>query len=71
MASNLIAMPGIEVISHIAYSLALSWRPESVPDFGDAVAAALCKNIKRGVIVTFDRKFIECTKALTLNFQGF
>ena len=71
MISDLIAMPGIEVVNTVDYSLVLSWWPESVPDFGDAVIASVCKNIKGSIVVTFDRKFMERLKALKLNFQTF
>ncbi len=71
MVSDLIAMPGIEVVSHTDFPLVLSWWPESVPDFGDAVIASVGKNIKGSIVVTFDRKFMERLKALNLNFQIF
>jgi predicted nucleic-acid-binding protein len=71
MVSDLIAMPGIEVVNHIDFSLVLSWWPEPVPDFGDAVIASVCKNIKGSIVVTFDRKFMERLKALKLNYQIF
>ena len=71
MVSDLIAMPGIEVVNYIDFSFVLSQWPESVPDFGDAVIAAICKNIKGSIVVTFDRKFMERLKTLQLNFQIF
>jgi len=71
MVSDLIAMPGIEVVNLIDFSLVLSWWPEAVSDFGDAVIATVCKNIKGSMVFTFDRKFMERLKALKLNFQTF
>lgn len=71
MISDFIAMPGIEVVNHIDFPLVLSWWPESIPDFGDAVIASVCKNTKGSMVVTFDRKFMERLKAPKLSFQIF
>ena len=71
MVSDLIDLPGIEVANNIDFSRVLSWWPEHISDFGDAVIASICKNIKGSIVVTFDRKFMERLKALKLNFQIF
>ena len=71
MISDFIAMPGIEVVNHIDFPLVLSWWPESIPDFGDAVIASVCKNTKGSMVVTFDRKCMERLKAPKLSFQIF
>lgn len=69
MVSDLIEMPGVEVISDIDFRTVLSWWPQSVPDFGDAVIASACKAVKGSMIVTFDRKFLENLKVLKILYQ--
>ena len=71
MVSDLIDMPGIEVVNDIDFSIVLSWWPDHISDFGDAVIASICKNIKGSIVVTFDRKFMDRLKSLKLNFQIF
>lgn len=69
MVADFIEMPGIEVVSEIDFPHVLSCWPGNISDFGDAVIASVCRNIKGSVIITFDRKFIENLKFLKLNYQ--
>ncbi len=66
MVKDFIAMPGIEVINEIDLNTVLSYWPESIPDFGDAIVASLCKANKAAIVTTFDRKFINALKTLGL-----
>jgi predicted nucleic acid-binding protein len=67
MVSDLMEMPGIETIQEIDFKTALSFWPNPIPNFGDAVIAAVCMNRKGCSIVTFDRKFAAALKSLGLN----
>jgi predicted nucleic-acid-binding protein len=65
MIADFVEMPGIEVIHDIDFNAILSYWPDPIPDFGDAVIACLGKT-RRSAIVTFDRKFINSLKSLGL-----
>jgi predicted nucleic-acid-binding protein len=67
--TDLVDMPGIEVIHEIDFTAALSCWPDPIPDFGDAVIASAGKSRKCS-IVTFDRKFAKNLKLLGLNYWG-
>ena len=60
-------MPGIEVIQEVDFETILSWWPDPIPDFGDAIIAAAGKARSRAMVVTFDRKFATKLKALGIN----
>lgn len=65
MISDFVDMPGIEIIHEIDFNAVFSYWPDQIPDFGDAVIAAVGK-IRRSPIVTFDRKFSSNLKTLGL-----
>lgn len=67
MIKDLIKMPGIEVIQEVDFETILSWWPDPIPDFGDALIAAAGKARSRAMVVTFDRKFATKLKALGIN----
>ncbi len=67
MIKDLIKMPGIEVIQEVDFETILSWWPDPIPDFGDAIIAAAGKARSRAMVVTFDRKFATKLKALGIN----
>ena len=67
--TDLVDMPGIEVIHEIDFTAVLSCWPDPIPDFGDAVIASASK-IRKCAIVTFDRKFAKNIKLLGLNYWG-
>ena len=67
MIADLVEMPSVEVMHEIDFHRVFLWWPASIPDFGDAVIASVCRNIKGSVIVTFDRKFIDSLKLLGMN----
>lgn len=66
MVSDFIDMPGIEIIHEVNFKAVLACWPKPIPDFGDAVIAAVAMVQKGSIIVSFDRKFTKSLKALTL-----
>jgi predicted nucleic-acid-binding protein len=71
MIKDLIEMPGIEVIQEVDFKTILSWWPDPIPDFGDALIAAAGKTRSGSMIVTFDRKFAANLKTLDINIHTF
>lgn len=71
MIKDLIEMPGIEVIQEVDFKTILSWWPDPIPDFGDALIAAAGKTRSGSMVVTFDRKFAANLKALYINIHTF
>jgi predicted nucleic-acid-binding protein len=71
MIKDLIEMPGIEVIQEVDFNAILSWWPDPIPDFGDALIAAVGKARSRSIVVTFDRKFAANLKSLGINILTF
>lgn len=61
--SDLIVMPGIVPVAEVNIKTVLSLWPALIPDYGDAVLAALCKDSKGTAVATFDRKFQKAMKA--------
>jgi predicted nucleic-acid-binding protein len=68
MIAALVEMPGIEIIHEIDFNEVLSYWPDPIPDYGDAIIASISKIIRRSTIVTFDRKFSNNLKSIGLNF---
>lgn len=67
MIKDLIEMPGIEVLHEVDFKTVLSWWPDPISDFGDALIAATGKALRRTTVITFDRKFAAKLKALGIN----
>ncbi len=55
--SDLIVMPGLVLVDKVNMKNVLSLWPAIIPDYGDAILAALCKDSKGTAVATFDRKF--------------
>ena len=68
MITNLIAMPGITLVTDVNMETILSCWPNRISDYGDAVLVALCKNCKskRASIATFDKKLMSSSASLGL-----
>lgn len=66
MITDLLQMPGIEVIHDIDFPTILSYWTSTFADFGDAVIASVGLLKKGTVIVTFGRKFAAGLKAIGL-----
>ena len=71
MVRDFIDMPGIEVVHDINMKTLLAYWPEHFKDYGDAIVAALCKNVKGSLIATFDLKFRTKVKKIGLNVYSF
>ena len=71
MVKDFISMPGVEIIHEINLNTLLSYWPEKVPDYGDAIIAALCKDTSGSYVVTFDQKFRAKLKKLDLAIISF
>jgi predicted nucleic-acid-binding protein len=69
MIRDLIEMPGIEVVQEVDFNAILSWWPDPIPDFGDALIAAVGKARSKSVVVTFDQKFAARLKALGIKLE--
>ncbi|MDP2854891.1 MAG: PIN domain-containing protein [Smithellaceae bacterium] len=71
MIKDFIEMPGIEVVQEVDFNIILSWWPDPIPDFGDALIAAVGKTRRESMVVTFDQKFAVKLKALGINIHSF
>lgn len=71
IVTDFILMPGIELIHNVEMKDVLKLWPIEIPDFGDAMLAALCKQVKNSSIATFDRKFQNALKKQSLSIYLF
>jgi predicted nucleic-acid-binding protein len=69
--SDFILMPGIELIHEVDMKRVLKLWPTEIPDYGDALLTALCKQTKNSTIATFDRKFKSALKKQSLLIYQF
>ena len=67
MIADPMEMTGIKIIREVDFNSVLYCWPDLIPDFGDAVIASVGKTIKGSTIVTFDRKFTDRLKSLSLS----
>uniref|UniRef100_A0A831U9S1 Type II toxin-antitoxin system VapC family toxin n=1 Tax=Geobacter metallireducens TaxID=28232 RepID=A0A831U9S1_GEOME len=70
MVGDFIAMPGIEVRHEVDFAGLLALWPASIPDFGDAIVAAVCKSTKGAAVITFDARFMGALKKAGIAVQG-
>lgn len=71
IARDFIKLPGLEIVHQISLKTLFTFWPEKVPDYGDAIIAALCKDTKGASVATFDRKFRAKLKKLGLAAYSF
>ena len=71
IARDFIKLPGLEIVHQISLKTLFTFWPERVPDYGDAIIAALCKDTKGASVATFDRKFRAKLKKLGLPSSPF
>jgi predicted nucleic acid-binding protein len=71
IVKDFIDLPGIEVVHGINLKTLFSLWPEKVPDYGDAIVAALCKDTKGASVTTFDRNFRVILEKLNLPVSGY
>ena len=50
-------LPGVEIVHQLSLKTLFTFWPEKVPDYGDAIIAALCQDTRGSSVATFDRKF--------------
>lgn len=61
-----VSMAGTAIVHELDYDAVLSLWPDTIPDFGDAVVASVCRAIGNATLVTFDKRLIRRVKALDL-----
>ena len=71
MVRVFIRLPGVEIVHQLSLKTLFTLWPEKVPDYGDAIIAALCKDTKGSCVATFDRKFKAKLKRLDLSVYSF
>jgi len=71
MVRDFIQLPGIEIVHQLSLKTLFIFWPETIPDYGDAIIAAVCKDTKGSSIATFDRKFSAELKRLGLTVYSF
>ena len=67
MVKDFISLPGVEIVHEINLQTLLSYWPEKIPDYGDAIIAALCKHTRESFVATFDQKFRAKLKKIDLS----
>ena len=67
MVRDFISLPGVEIVHNLNLKTLFTLWPEKVPDYGDAIIAALCKDTRGSSVATFDRKFKAKLKRLDLS----
>ena len=68
---DFIKLPGVEIVHQLSLKTLFAFWPEKVPDYGDAIIAALCQDTKGASVATFDRKFRAKLKKLGLSALSF
>jgi predicted nucleic-acid-binding protein len=68
---DFLSMTGIKVIHDLNIEKLLLYWPEYFDDFGDAIIASVCREIKGSTVATFDRKFINALKKIDLEIHSF
>jgi predicted nucleic acid-binding protein len=71
IVKDFVDLPGIEIVHEINLNTLFTFWPEKVPDYGDAIIAALCKDTRGSSVATFDRKFKAKLKRLGLTAYPF
>ena len=69
MVSDLIAMPGVEVVYEVNFRKVLQLWPDIIEDYGDALIVATCLAIKDAQLATFDKKLISAIKRARLKAE--
>ena len=70
IVKDFINLPGVEIVHRINLITLFDFWPEKVPDYGDAIIAALCKDTKGSSVATFDRKFRIKLKKLDIPLKN-
>ncbi len=56
---DLLLLPGADVVDEISWVRVLDLWPSQVPDFGDAILAAVALTMRVDAVATFDKRFIR------------
>ncbi len=68
---DFVKLPGVEIVHEISLKTLFKFWPAKVPDYGDAIIAAVCKDTRGSSVATFDRKFRAKLKKLNLSVYSF
>ena len=68
---DFLSMTGIKIMHNLNIEQLLFYWPEYFDDFGDAIVASVCSEIKGSTVATFDRKFINALKKVDLEIHSF
>lgn len=68
---DFINLPGVEIVHEINLETLFKFWPAKIPDYGDAIIAALCQDTRGSSVATFDRKFKDKLKQLGLAVYSF
>jgi predicted nucleic acid-binding protein len=69
--SDLLIMPGVNLVCEIDMKSVLAIWPSSISDYGDGLLAALCMRSKHSTIATFDKQFKKSLTTLSLPVYSF
>jgi len=64
MLADLIDLPGVEIVDGLDYRRLLALWPARIPEYGDAVVAAVCQAHKGSSVVTFDQKLAAALRGV-------
>lgn len=68
--TDLLALPGVQVIQGIDFNWALTFWPGQLQDFGDALVVAAVQVRKEAQVVTFDKRLISSLQKLGINIAS-
>ncbi|MBU2647034.1 PIN domain-containing protein [bacterium] len=71
MISDLMGMPGVQIIGEVDLKTVLKIWPSTIVDYGDALLAAVSIQHRKAEIATFDEKFKMALSKLSLPLYGF
>ncbi|NQU65393.1 MAG: PIN domain-containing protein [SAR324 cluster bacterium] len=69
--SDFLDMPGVSLAVDCNYKNIFELWPKQIPDYGDALIAALCWKTQNTSIATFDIKFKTALSKLSIPVYGF
>jgi predicted nucleic acid-binding protein len=70
MIADLMDLPGVVVVDELDYSRLLTLWPSAIPEYGDAVVAAVCLAHKGSAVATFDKKLRARLRAARIPVQA-
>jgi predicted nucleic-acid-binding protein len=68
---DFLSMTGIKIMHELDLEKLLFYWPEYFDDFGDAIVASICREVKGAAVATFDRKFINALKKADFEIHNF